>query len=384
MAKNVKKTLDLKGKVEVIFYHEKNPKTSRILAEKFGVGTTQIQSILKRKAELKKDLEDNQPSEWKRKLRFTDNDEINKLTWEWFKDVVARHLPVTEPMVQERALMFAQQLNIDTFKGSNGWLVSFRKRHNIKFATHVGESADVSDEVVEDWKARLLKIIEGYNPRDIYNMDETGLLFRTTDKTLFHKGERCSGGKKAKIRMTAMLCANMLGEKEKALVIWKFINPRCFKNIPKNDLPLDYFSNKNAWMTSGVFEDWLKKLDRKMLFQKRKILLFVDNATSHSGINFNNVKIQFFSPNTTSKLQPMDQGIIQAMKLKYRKLQLRKMVAAMEKNKTVCASQLLKEVDILQAIYWLKQAWDDVKEETITKCFKMCGFKDRTTENGKA
>ena len=100
MAKNLKKTFDLKGKVEVIFYHEKNPKTSsRILAEKFGVGT-QIQSILTRKAELKKDFEDNQPSERKRKLRFTDNDEINKLTWEWFKDVVARRLPVTGPMVQ--------------------------------------------------------------------------------------------------------------------------------------------------------------------------------------------------------------------------------------------------------------------------------------------
>ena len=50
------------------------------------------------------------------------------------------------------------------------------------------------------------------------------------------------------------------------------------------------------------------------------------------------------------------------------------MVTAMEKDKSVCASQMLKEVDVLQAIYWVKQPWDNVHAETIQKCFDMCGF----------
>ena len=57
----------------------------------------------------------------------------------------------------------------------------------------------------------------------------------------------------------------------------------------------------------------------------------------------------------------MNQGIIQTMKLKYRKLQLKKIVTRLwEKDKSVCASQLLKEVDVLEAIYWVKQALDTI------------------------
>ena len=77
-------------------------------------------------------------------------------------------------------------------------------------------------------------------------------------------------------------------------------------------------------MTSGVFETRLKKLNRKMAFEKRKIFLFLDNASSHPTVEYSNVKLQFFPPNTTSVLQPMDQGIIQATKLKFRKLQRQK------------------------------------------------------------
>ena len=138
-------------------------------------------------------------------------------------------------------------------------------------------------------------------------MDETGLFFReTTNKTLFHSGEQCSSGKKVKVQMTVMLCANVLGEKEKALVIWKYKNPRCFKKMPHNQLPVHYYANKNAWMTSGLFEDCVKKLNRKMRYQKRKILLFMDNGSSHAHLNLKNIKLQFFPANTTSKLQPMD------------------------------------------------------------------------------
>ena len=301
-----KKTLTLKEKIDVITYHEKHPKlVSRAIATNFGVGRTQIQNILKHKKELKTEYKENQPSTRKCQLQTTENDDINRLTWEWFKDVASRQLPVTGPMLQ----LFAEQLEVDTFKGSNGWLESFRNCHNITFLTRCGESADVPNDVVDNWKQKLPAIIEGYELRDIYNMDETGLSFRqTTNKTLCHSGEQCSGGKKVKVQMTVMLCANVLGEKEKALVIWKYKNPRCFKKMPHNQLPVHYYANKNAWMTSGLFEDWVKKLDRKMRHQKRKILLFMDNGSSHAHLNLKNIKLQFFPANTTSKHQIYGSG----------------------------------------------------------------------------
>ena len=102
-----KKTLTLKEKIDVITYHEKHPKlVSHAIATNFGVGRTQIQNILKHKKELKTEYKENQPSTRKCQLQTTENDDINRLTWEWFKDVASRQLPVTGPMLQ----LFAEQL----------------------------------------------------------------------------------------------------------------------------------------------------------------------------------------------------------------------------------------------------------------------------------
>lgn len=58
--------------------------------------------------------------------------------------------------------------------------------------------------------------------------------------------------------------------------------------------------------------------------------------------------MQFLPPNTTSKLQPMDQGIIQALRLGYRKKQLQTILAKMDKDKTNTGSDLLN---------WIQFTW---------------------------
>ena len=51
----------------------------------------------------------------------------------------------------------------------------------------------------------------------------------------------------------------------------------------------------------------------------RKIDLFVDNFSGHTVPELNNIRIHFFPANTTSVLQPLDQGIIRSVKSYYRK-----------------------------------------------------------------
>ena len=41
----------------------------------------------------------------------------------------------------------------------------------------------------------------------------------------------------------------------------------------------------------------------------------------------------------------------------------------------------MKEINVLNAIYWIKQAWNDVKCNAIAKCFNKYGFVDNTAEN---
>ena len=42
----------------------------------------------------------------------------------------------------------------------------------------VGESGDVSGETVESWKERLPVILAGYKEEDIWNLDETGCVWK--------------------------------------------------------------------------------------------------------------------------------------------------------------------------------------------------------------
>ena len=61
------------------------------------------------------------------------------------------------------------------------------------------------------------------------------------------KGEKCSGGKRSKDRITVLVCSNMSGsEKLPLLVIGKFAKPRCFKIA--RSIPVQYEANKRAWI----------------------------------------------------------------------------------------------------------------------------------------
>ena len=116
----------------------------------------------------------------------------------------------------------------------------------------MGESAEVSVESTDAWLESLPFLLGGYEPRDVYNADETGLFFNMLpDRTLAYKGESCHGGKHSKyrLRLTVLLCVNSDGsDKQVPIVIGKSPKPRCFKNVKK--LPTKYDVNSKAWMTT--------------------------------------------------------------------------------------------------------------------------------------
>ena len=57
------------------------------------------------------------------------------------------------------------------------------------------------------------------------------------------------------------------------------------------------------------------------------------------------------------------------------------MIKQMERSKEKDCSQLLKEVDVLKAIYLIKRGWNDLERDTIATYFKRCGFVDNTAKN---
>ncbi|KAK7096527.1 hypothetical protein V1264_005813 [Littorina saxatilis] len=138
-------------------------------------------------------------------------------------------------------------------------------------------------------------------------------------------------------------------------------------------------------MTGKLFLEWLDKLNAQRKRRGRKILLFIDNCTAHHchctahhSTKYSNITVQFLPPNTTSKLQPLDAGIIASMKAQYRKRLLRHILAGMDEVNS--AEELAKTVTVLDAIRWLDLAWCSVTSSTISKCFGKCGFVDASQE----
>ncbi|KAG8225778.1 hypothetical protein J437_LFUL005737, partial [Ladona fulva] len=70
--------------------------------------------------------------------------DLNHIVFEWFSSVRAENIPISGPILQEKAKDMAEIHKIDCF--SNGWLQSFRKRHGIIFNVSRGES-NVQDQL---------------------------------------------------------------------------------------------------------------------------------------------------------------------------------------------------------------------------------------------
>ena len=60
---------------------------------------------------------------------------------------------------------------------------------------------------------------------------------------------------------------------------------------------------------------------------------------------------------------------------------MQNIITQIKRSKEKDCSQLLKERNVFKVIYWIKQPWNDIKCDTIAKCFKKCGFVDNTAKN---
>ena len=177
--------------------------------------------------------------------------------------------------------------------------------------------------------------------------------------------------------MTLLVCANMTGtEKRPLMTIGKFKSPRCFHGV--RQLPTEYNANKSAWMTSQIFEAWLRKWDTELTTKRRKVALNVDNCPAHPHIDaLQSIELLFLPPNTTSEIQPCDQGIIYALKCHYRKCMVKRLIQFIN-NKSSMAEL---KITLLEALQMVQVAWDSITSSTISNCFQKAGFSLLSADN---
>jgi hypothetical protein len=92
-------------------------------------------------------------------------------------------------------------------------------------------------------------------------------------------------------------------------------------------------------------------------------------------INLSNLKLVFLPANTTSVVQPLDQGIIACTKAHYRRQLVQWVIA--EAEKPANAEKSLKELrpNFYQMMRWLNTAWKEcVSPLTIRNCWHKAGI----------
>ncbi|KAG2781751.1 hypothetical protein PC116_g19274 [Phytophthora cactorum] len=115
-----------------------------------------------------------------------------------------------------------------------------------------------------------------------------------------------------------------------------------------------------------MYQQWLLGVDEVMARQGGHIVLLVDNASSHdeTGLRLTHVRVETLPPNTTAKIQPMDQRIIYCVQ---REVLTQKMMHAL--GYIGQSNEDAYKTDLLTAMQWCETAWGNVSASTIQKCW---------------
>ncbi|GFW22895.1 tigger transposable element-derived protein 1 [Trichonephila clavipes] len=202
-----------------------------------------------------------------------------------------------------------------------------------------GECATAHEGAAKIFPEELAKIIEDgdYSADQVFNADETGLYWKKLpNRTYIAKDEKTASGHKAsKDRVTLLLCSNASGDRmSKPLLINKSLRPRALK-------------------------------------------------ASHPQLEHPNVQLVFLLPNTTSLIQPLDQGIIATFKKYYIKTTYKFILNKLE-NETLTVKDVWKQFSIFDCLIHVASASAQIRPKTLNarwkKIWPACVTDNTTTQ----
>ncbi|GFR89153.1 tigger transposable element-derived protein 6 [Elysia marginata] len=319
---NKRKCFSLELKAEIISEVDKKKKTKAQICRDYDISSGTLYIFLRDREAILSAVSKGQFKPDRKRLKTTEYENLDRCLFNWFNQARACNTPISGPVLFEKGAELAQELGLTDFKMDIGWIDRFKDRHGIGMKVISGEAASAPTETTVEWRGKELQdVLKEYNDKDIFNADETGLLYKClTNKTLALKGDTCTGQKIPKERISILVAANMDGsEKLPLLLIGKFERPSAHPLL-----------------------DGLRA-----------------------------VRLIFLPPSTTSVLQPCYQGIIQNLKCLYRERVLRQFIALFGDSGSDDAHYKLT---VLDAINYAATSWEEVKQETIANCFRKAGF----------
>jgi len=368
-------------KLEVISRIRNGEQQTKV-ARELGISESTVRGWLKSEDKLRSyvDEVDTEYGMARKRARVCEDPALDKVVYTAFCAKRADGVPLSGPIMQTMASQLSQNLHGTATPPeiSKGWIDRWKARHGIRSIRISGEIRSSDSAAAEAFLPELQRVVETESlvPDQIWNCDETGLCWRMTPAhTLAARSDTTAsqGHKQAKERLTVLLACNWSGtHKPRPLVIGRSRSPRCFHHVNMDALPVVYRSSTNSWMTASLFEEWFHKQFvpgarrhlRRQGLEERGILL-LDNCPAHPPAETlvsrdGKFRVFYLPKNTTSRIQPLDQGIIATVKRHYRAALIRAVIA-----ENVSIVDFLKAMTVKDACYQVAAAWEKVTPEGI-------------------
>ncbi len=302
--------------------------------------------------------------------------DLDAALFEWQKRMLTKKTTVTNEDLRLTAEKFFYKLpqyrHVEPPKFSHHWLYDYKARYKVKQYIRNDQSSATVRELLGTELENLHEQLSHYDCEDIYNMDETALLWKMSPDYSLTKTFK-AGGKLEHARVTVNLACNVTGTRKLLpWIIGKAENPRCFdgSGVRVKNFPMVWRYNRKPRMTGSMFENYLRWFDMQMAGRKVCLLLIDECSSRNVGVDFvnlvspeglKNTTVIFLPTMTTFDGQPLDQGIFPSWKTHYRSRRLTYMC-----NEYNGRRDPMKSMNVLQAIRWAVAAWEaDVTPTTI-------------------
>lgn len=351
-------------------------------------------------------------------MSMTDGDGRDRIRDAYFKSLEAdllsfvtlarqSRLPVTGEVIQTKARMLREKHGIseESFKASKGWLEKFLRRHAIRSVRLHGEAGQVNVQDVREPMLAFCNTLAKYDPSHIYNQDESALVYQLLPNVSYlapeesRKEARGVKAMKAKNRVTFTVCTNAdASHILDCMVIGKSKRPNAFDLAePSDQVEKLYCSQRNAWMDGMLFAHYLEKLWYPAVRRRTtaNVCMICDNCSAHGKTlpKLQGVEYVFLPPNVTSIYQPMDQGIIAAVKRHSRARLLQQTIEALPDREALrllgkqqrAGTAGLKYgfgAHVLDAMRLLRYGMSKLTKRTVINCWLRSGILN-TVHRGK-
>ncbi|SMN21917.1 similar to Saccharomyces cerevisiae YDR081C PDC2 Transcription factor required for the synthesis of the glycolytic enzyme pyruvate decarboxylase [Maudiozyma saulgeensis] len=332
------------------------------------------------------------------RIRKPNNLLVRRILQEWINQSLWNGIPITSPIIQETAHAVWQRIP-SKYREGNGsftykWISNFLAKMDVNVSILDEEMPKIPKIWTFEERSYLKEYFSKLPATDVFTLDETFLAYNLPLD--YAQYEISSIQRKVEVA-TVMLCANLDGtEKLKPLVVGKYENYKSFRNYFPNEplsslnqsslgdkmakkFDISYQSNTKSWLTSNLFHDWLVRWDKRLVAYNRKIWIVLDDSCSHRIINLHLHNITLIYTSATSKFLPLNWGVLDEFKTRYRIQQYNALIELQNKYEEKTKHPYFisfeqSELTMSNAFKFIKNAWDEIPLDTIKANWKSSGI----------